>query len=173
MPGGRPTAAKLVPPDPVEPRRGTRPAQRQVEQARSANAAAQSQLSDATARLTLAQKQLENARITAPFSGVVSERTANVGDVVAPGTPLITIVDPSSMRLEASVPAINSALQRRYESSAYARNFLERQIAKTRSDLDRSERQLVAYAQAQGIISTGTRPATILQTSVISWRRRR
>src|SRR4029453_11774056 len=49
---------------------------------------------------------------------------------------------------------INSNLQRRYEASAYARNFLEKQIGKTRSDLERSERQLVAYAQAQGIINT-------------------
>ena len=49
---------------------------------------------------------------------------------------------------------INTALQRRYESSAYARNFLERQIAKTRGDLEHSERALVAYAQAQGIINT-------------------
>ena len=32
---------------------------------------------------------------------------------------------------------INTALQRRYEASAYARNFLERQIAKTRGDLER------------------------------------
>ena len=50
---------------------------------------------------------------------------------------------------------INTALQRRYEASAYARNFLERQINKTRGDLERSERSLVAYAQAQGIINTG------------------
>ncbi|HWI87730.1 MAG TPA: polysaccharide biosynthesis tyrosine autokinase [Sphingomicrobium sp.] len=49
---------------------------------------------------------------------------------------------------------INSALQRRYEASAYARNFLERQIAKTRGDLERSERSLVTYAQQQGIINT-------------------
>jgi polysaccharide biosynthesis transport protein len=53
---------------------------------------------------------------------------------------------------------INTSLQRRYEASAYARNFLERQIAKTRSDLERSERSLVAYAQAQGIINTGVGP---------------
>ncbi|MFL6757408.1 MAG: GumC family protein, partial [Sphingomicrobium sp.] len=51
---------------------------------------------------------------------------------------------------------INSNLQRRYEASAYARNFLEKQIAKTLRDLERSERQLVAYAQAQGIINTGS-----------------
>ena len=49
---------------------------------------------------------------------------------------------------------INTALQRRYEASAYARNFLERQINKTRADLERSERAVVAYAQQQGIITT-------------------
>ena len=51
---------------------------------------------------------------------------------------------------------INSSLQRKYEASAYARNFLERQIAKTRGELENSERQLVQYAQAQGIINTGS-----------------
>jgi uncharacterized protein involved in exopolysaccharide biosynthesis len=51
--------------------------------------------------------------------------------------------------------SIRSNLERRYEASAYARNFLERQIARTRGDLERSERQLVGYAQAQGIINTG------------------
>lgn len=50
---------------------------------------------------------------------------------------------------------IRSNLERRYEASAYARTFLERQIGKTRADLERSERQLVSYAQAQGIIDTG------------------
>ena len=50
---------------------------------------------------------------------------------------------------------IRSNLERRYEASAYARNFLERQIARTRADLERSERQLVGYAQSQGIINTG------------------
>jgi polysaccharide biosynthesis transport protein len=50
---------------------------------------------------------------------------------------------------------INTSLQRRYEASAYARNFLERQINKTRSDLEQSERAVVAYAQQQGIITTG------------------
>lgn len=70
--------------------------------------------------------------------------------------------DSSSPQLAASVAngvaenLIGTELQRRYESSAYARNFLERQIAKTRADLERSERALVAYAQRQGIINTGT-----------------
>jgi capsular exopolysaccharide synthesis family protein len=50
---------------------------------------------------------------------------------------------------------VNSNLQRKFEASAYARTFLQRQIAKTRADLENSERRLVAYAQAQGIINTG------------------
>jgi succinoglycan biosynthesis transport protein ExoP len=49
---------------------------------------------------------------------------------------------------------INTSLQRRYEASAYARNFLERQINKTRGDLEKSERAVVAYAQQEGIITT-------------------
>lgn len=54
---------------------------------------------------------------------------------------------------------IRTNLERRYEASAYARNFLERQIAKTRADLERSERQLVGYAQSQGIINTSSADA--------------
>jgi capsular exopolysaccharide synthesis family protein len=50
---------------------------------------------------------------------------------------------------------ISSGLQRRYEASTYARTFLQQQIAKTRRDLERSERQMVGYAQAQGIINLG------------------
>ena len=51
---------------------------------------------------------------------------------------------------------IDASLQRRYDASNYAREFLQRQINKTRGDLERSERALVAYAQSQGIINTGT-----------------
>jgi capsular exopolysaccharide synthesis family protein len=50
---------------------------------------------------------------------------------------------------------INSSLERRYQSSSYAREFLERQIAIVRQELENSERQLTAYAQQQGIINTG------------------
>jgi len=52
---------------------------------------------------------------------------------------------------------INSNLERRYQASSYARTFLERQITKVKGDLERSERQLVAYAQQQNIISTASK----------------
>lgn len=50
---------------------------------------------------------------------------------------------------------VSTNLERRYASSSYARDFLQRQIANTRRDLEKSERQLTAYAQRQGLISTG------------------
>ncbi len=50
---------------------------------------------------------------------------------------------------------INSSLERRYQASSYARDFLQRQIGIVRQELENSERQLVAYAQQQGIINTG------------------
>ncbi|HEY0114518.1 MAG TPA: polysaccharide biosynthesis tyrosine autokinase, partial [Allosphingosinicella sp.] len=51
---------------------------------------------------------------------------------------------------------INSGLERRYQSSSYARDFLQRQIGIVRQELENTERQLVAYAQQQGIINTAT-----------------
>lgn len=84
-------------------------AERDLEGARRSNAAAQAQLADAQARLSLAQKQLNDAHVRAPFSGVVSVRSVNGGDVVQPGAPMFTIIDPSSMRLEGSVPAARLA----------------------------------------------------------------
>jgi RND family efflux transporter MFP subunit len=80
-------------------------ADRDLETARTQNVAAQSQLADAKARLTLAEKQLADAQLRAPFSGIVSNRKVSGGDVVQPGGEMFTIVDPTSMRLEGSVPA--------------------------------------------------------------------
>ena len=80
-------------------------AERELESSRRSNVAAQSQLADAQARLTLAREQLGNAQVRAPFNGIVSARQVSAGDVVQPGGELFTILDPTSMRLEGSIPA--------------------------------------------------------------------
>lgn len=56
---------------------------------------------------------------------------------------------------------INTNLERRYEASSYAREFLQNQISKVKTELEKSERLLVAYAQQQGIISTAKDSAGI------------
>ena len=78
-------------------------AARDLDLARNNVTAAEAQVADARARLLGARKQLGDAVIRSPIAGVVSDRAVNAGDVVAPGTPLFTIIDPSSMRLEAAV----------------------------------------------------------------------
>jgi membrane fusion protein (multidrug efflux system) len=78
---------------------------RDTENARRANLAAAAQLEDAKTRLAQAQKQKDATVVKAPYGGIVAERTVNAGDVVAPGAPLFTVVDPSTMRLEANIPA--------------------------------------------------------------------
>ncbi len=48
---------------------------------------------------------------------------------------------------------IRSSLERRFEANSYARNFLEQRLGTIRARLEQSERQLVAYAQRQGIVT--------------------
>jgi RND family efflux transporter MFP subunit len=55
--------------------------------------------------MAMAEKQLGMTQVRAPFSGIVGDRTVSAGDVVQPGIPMFTVVDPSTMRLEASLPA--------------------------------------------------------------------
>lgn len=42
--------------------------------------------------------------ITAPISGVVAQRLAEPGEMATPGRPLITVFDPQSLRVIASIP---------------------------------------------------------------------
>ncbi len=87
-------------------------AERDIEQSRRAAISAQAALEDANSRLATAEKAYRSTTVKAPFSGVVSERPVSAGDVVQPGSALFTVVDPSSMRLEASVPAEQLSLIR-------------------------------------------------------------
>ncbi|MEA3041654.1 MAG: polysaccharide biosynthesis transport protein [Sphingomonadales bacterium] len=48
---------------------------------------------------------------------------------------------------------IRSNLERRFEATSYARNFLEQRLGTVKARLEDTERQLVAYAQRQGIVT--------------------
>ena len=103
------------------------------------------QTGDASARLrTAAAKVQQGLKAEVPKEGQLIKYSFDYTSAPLAGTVANGIAE----------SFINSSLQRRYEASAYARKFLERQIAKTRGDLEKSERSLVAYAQAQGIINT-------------------
>ncbi|TAK12918.1 MAG: efflux RND transporter periplasmic adaptor subunit [Acidobacteria bacterium] len=80
-------------------------AARDLEQANNMVTAAEAQVAAAKARQGSVRQQLDDTNVRAPFAGVVSDRAAHQGDVVSPGSPIVTIIDPSSMRLEALVRA--------------------------------------------------------------------
>jgi RND family efflux transporter MFP subunit len=78
---------------------------REVETTQNAVTAAQAQLANAKAQQATARKQLDKATVRSPMSGIVAERAANRGDIVSTGDPLYKIIAPSSMQLNAAVPA--------------------------------------------------------------------
>jgi RND family efflux transporter MFP subunit len=45
-----------------------------------------------------------HANVTAPISGIVAQRLTELGEMAAPGKPLITIYDPKGLRVIASIP---------------------------------------------------------------------
>lgn len=80
-------------------------AARDQELAESNLLSTRSRLKGARAQAAGAGEQVSGTVVRAPLNGVVSERAVSTGDVVAPGSPLFTILDPTSLRLTGSVPA--------------------------------------------------------------------
>lgn len=59
----------------------------------------------AEAAVAEAETMLAYTQITAPFEGVITERSVNTGDLAAPGTPLFAIESMNHLRIELAVPA--------------------------------------------------------------------
>ena len=66
--------------------------------------AAQADADRARAQLEEAQANRNDLRVVAPFAGTVATRTAEPGEVVTAGTPIITLIDLSQVYLRAFVP---------------------------------------------------------------------
>jgi membrane fusion protein (multidrug efflux system) len=163
-------------------------AERDIDQSRRASIAAQAALEDANSRLATAEKAYRSTTVTAPFSGVVSERPVSAGDVVQPGSALFTVVDPSSMRLEASVPAEQLASIRigvpvDFTVSGYpGRQFVGR-ITRINPTADPTTRQVRIYVSipnagralvgglfATGRLSTATKMGLVVPASAVDVR---
>jgi len=66
--------------------------------------AAQSRQRIAAAAVTETETMLGYAKIIAPFAGLVTRKQADVGDLAAPGKPLLDLEDPAALRLDADIP---------------------------------------------------------------------
>jgi RND family efflux transporter MFP subunit len=163
-------------------------AERDVESARSGNAAAQAQLASARALQASAEKNLSNTFVRAPFAGVVSQRSVSAGDVVQSGGALVTVVQPSSMRLEASVPAdqlssVRVGLPVQFTVSGYPGRTFDGRITRVAPTADPATRQvriiasipndrggLVGGLFAEGRVSSESRNAPVVPLNAVDQR---
>lgn len=161
-------------------------AARDVENARTAVTTAESRVADARSRVTSARQALSDATVRAPIAGIVADRPVNTGDVVAVGTPLYTIVDPTSMELQASVPSESLAAVRvgarvRFSVRGYPDQAFAGRIERispsadpvTRQvpiwvSVDNRGRRLVGGLFAEGRVTREASSGLVLPLSVIS-----
>ena len=66
--------------------------------------AAEATLKSARAQAAAAGAGASHATVTAPLSGIVAQRHAELGDLATPGKPLLTVFDPKGLRAIASIP---------------------------------------------------------------------
>ena len=78
--------------------------EQQIQQAKSAVASAQAEAARARAQLDEAKANRDELNILAPFDGIVATRTAEPGEVVAAGAPLITLLNPREVYLRGYIP---------------------------------------------------------------------
>jgi len=81
-----------------------------LDQARSQVEGLRANLSALEDQVLSAELRLRNASLSAPFDGIVSARNVDPGQYVQTGTPLLTLVDLSTVELQANAPVSAGAL---------------------------------------------------------------
>jgi RND family efflux transporter MFP subunit len=159
---------------------------RDLENARNAVTAAEAQLANTKSMQASARKTLDNATVTSPMTGIISVRTAHTGDVVSVGGELFKIIDPSSMRLNAAVPAealntiklglpvefrvkgIDQAITGKIERVSPMADPVTRQVTIFVTIPNQGGR-LVAGLFAEGRVSQQTRKALVVPESAVNF----
>ncbi len=161
-------------------------AQRDLEAATTQSTASEARLEAARAQLAQARERLGWANVTSPINGVVSERGVAQGDVVQIGSVLFTVIDPTSMRLKASVSSEQlgavsigapvSFSVRGYPDQSFS-GSIER-IAPAADEVTRQipiwisipnpENKLVAGLFAEGRVSSQAHDALVLPVAAVS-----
>lgn len=75
----------------------------ELTQTRTQHAEAVAEVARAEQMVSEAEVALSDTRVDSPLTGIVIDRQAEPGDQASPGKPLLTVYDPTRLRLEASV----------------------------------------------------------------------
>jgi membrane fusion protein, multidrug efflux system len=152
--------------------------QQSVDQARKNTISSEAGVAQAKAQLSSAEKQLSYATVRSPFSGVVSEKNVSAGDVVQQGAALYTIVDPSTLELQGTIPAdalglVHVGLPIKFDVTGYPNQKFTGTIARINPTADPMTRQVRIYAEIPntghalvgGLYAEG-RIASVLKTTL-------
>jgi len=130
---------------------------------------AAAQAAQAAAALRLAEETLRDHSIIAPFDGVITSRTKNIGDSVAmtPSTPIFTLVDTSDLEVRAQVPEsvvdkVNVGSKTQGTVSPSGARF-EVQVAVVGEVVDVTNRTVEVLADVVGERSKALRPGALVE----------
>lgn len=126
----------------------------QAEQNYAAVANAKAGVDAAQSQLGLAKRNLEYAIVIAPISGVVSERTANLGEYVSPQQKVATIVNLNPVRVridipEQAIPRVRVGESVSVRVSAYPDRNFAGHIARVSPNVSAQSRTLTIEAEVQ------------------------
>ena len=123
----------------------------ELERSKADAAAQQEQVNAQRALLQITEKSLQDSVLKAPISGIISARNVEVGQTVAAGQSLLSIVDPDSLELQASVNADAQASLRlgqpiTFQVQGMPEKSFQATIRRIAPLADPSNRSLTVYA---------------------------
>lgn len=136
----------------------------------------------AQAALQQANEQLAYTRVSAPYSGIVKARHVEIGETVAPGTPLMTGLSLQRLRAVADVPqrlaphtitkehvsiAINGQTLTPQSVTVFPYADPQHRSVRLRADLPATQSGLMPGMWATVIITQGQRPAIVVPESAV------
>ena len=120
----------------------------------------QSRFRVAEATVKEAEAMLGYTKVMAPFDGIVTVKRADVGDLAAPGKPLLELEDPTALRLEADVPEalldrikLNNKLGVRVPSASLSLEATVSEISPAADPVSRTSRVKLDLPAVQGLRS--------------------
>lgn len=121
--------------------------------------------------LSLAEQQLRDTSLAAPFAGGIQSRRANAGEYLAAGTPVVTLVRISPIRLRLEIPEREARLVRlgqavRVRSEGEASVWTGK-VARISPALEEASRSLVVEAEIPNL-DGALRPGAFVKAEIDS-----
>lgn len=128
-------------------------------------------LAERRSDLALAEQQLTDSRLVAPFAGAIQQRRANLGEYLAAGAPVLTLVKLTPLRLRLDVPEREALSVREGQPVAVrtegATDAWPGKIVRISPAIEEANRSLIVEAEvdnSKGLLRPGSFARAEIQT---------